>query len=146
MSGRHFFIFRYECCLQKSQVVLCNIWCTYVNCGWHDSAHIRTLPLTFLLASRFERYYLEYVLRFVKQCTPTYVRDICCDPLKSILVSSSCTSYRTPISLYSKWRFSMLQLSTLRIQRDGSWYNSKIRVYTTRMTLQRVITEISDVC
>ena len=38
--------------------------------------------------------------------------------------------------------------SPLRIQRDGnhcSWYNSKIRVYTTRMTHQRVTTKISEV-
>ena len=86
-------------------MVLCTIWCTYVNSGWHDSAHNRTLPLMFLSA---ERYYLEYVLRFVKQCTSTYVRDFCYDPLKSH--TRRIYSYLRVVpatehpSLYSKWK------------------------------------------
>ena len=54
--------------------MLCNNWCTYVNCGWHDSVHIRTLPLTFFLI-RHQRYYLE--------CCVSNFRDFYCDPLKS---------------------------------------------------------------
>ena len=40
----------------------CNNWCTYVNCSWHDSVHIRTLPpYVFILIrhSRFVERYLE---------------------------------------------------------------------------------------
>ena len=100
---------------------LCNNHPHIVNCGWHDSAHIRdTPPVGFFNPIRHARAlkgifsslaFRKAMARFIvirvvyTRIEPSYI-------LVVRLVPAAIYNNRTSFSLYSKRRFSKLQLST----------------------------------